>query len=166
MGIKGLMSYVIRNKSSCSEPKYVIWYFALMDLLFLFKISWFIFIFSILYCYDFYLWFGLTRKQNERFEAILDGSAFRYLLFHHLKNIMADSCVRTVESRVIQFIRNLKTMNLILKVVIFDAIIEESKSETILQRRKVKMNETVQNYKEFDKITSFERISRLFMLID
>lgn len=57
-------------------------------------------------------------------------------------------------------------MNLILKVVIFDAIIEESKSETILQRRKVKMNETVQNYKEFDKITSFERISRLFMLID
>lgn len=79
---------------------------------------------------------------------------------------MADSCVRTVESRVIQFIRNLKTMNLILKVVIFDAIIEESKSETILQRRKVKMNETVQNYKEFDKITSFERISRLFMLID
>ena len=79
---------------------------------------------------------------------------------------MADSCVRTVESRAIQFIRNLKTMNLILKVVIFDAIIEESKSETILQRRKVKMNETVQNYKEFDKITSFERISRLFMLID
>lgn len=79
---------------------------------------------------------------------------------------MADSCARTVESRVIQFIRNLKTMNLILKVVIFDAIIEESKSETILQRRKVKMNETVQNYKEFDKITSFERISRLFMLID
>ena len=79
---------------------------------------------------------------------------------------MADSCVRTVESRVIQFIRNLKTMNLILKVVIFDAIIEESKNETILQRRKVKMNETVQNYKEFDKITSFERISRLFMLID
>ncbi len=74
--------------------------------------------------------------------------------------------MRTVESRVIQFIRNLKTMNLILKVVIFDAIIEESKSETILQRRKVKMNETVQNYKEFDKITSFERISRLFMLID
>ena len=79
---------------------------------------------------------------------------------------MADSCVRTVENRVIQFIRNLKAMNLILKVVIFDAIIEESKSETILQRRKVKMNETVQNYKEFDKITSFERISRLFMLID
>ena len=74
--------------------------------------------------------------------------------------------MRKVESRVIQFIRNLKTMNLILKVVIFDAIIEESKSETILQRRKVKMNETVQNYKEFDKITSFERISRLFMLID
>ena len=74
--------------------------------------------------------------------------------------------MRTVESRVIQFIRNLKTMNLILKVVIFDAIIEESKSETILQRRKVKMNETVQNYKEFDKITSFERISRLFMLIN